>query len=81
MTCALALSSRFITGMSPELVFFASLAVVTLRPLRFKISDNLGEGQTHYRKGRKAKTAKDANKTTVQPSNSHHNDEVISYRS
>jgi hypothetical protein len=54
MTCALALSSRFITGMSPELVFFASLAVVTLRPLRFKILDNLGKGQTRYRKDRKA---------------------------
>jgi hypothetical protein len=27
MTCALALSRRFITGMSPELVFIASFAV------------------------------------------------------
>ena len=29
--------------MSPELVFFASLAVVTLRPLRFKILDTCAQ--------------------------------------
>ena len=78
MTCALALSRRFITGCLLNWSSLRPLRVVTLRPLRFKILDNLGKGQTHYRKVRKAKTAKDANKTTVQPSISHQNDAVIS---